>query len=181
MKSRLNSVLVSSGLLTICLLDLVPAHLRYAATWQERLIRVTENYATFNFEASLAFASLALITIGIIVLWTGYRRRLRSAWVIMVVFVSVYYVPVYLVDITWEAIRVGWPYWPKLLRGAMDGESIAQHVIRNLGIFVLMLIALFLPIRAIFGKNLGLPVADQSSKHLRHEAGADAAKARPII
>ncbi len=153
MRIRLDRVSVSSVLLTICLLSLVPTNLRSASTWQTRSIWITEELARYNYEASIAFASLALTIIGITVIWTGYQRRLRWAWFIMVVFACVYYFPVYLRDCFLEVSRVGWPWWAALVREAMEGRPFAQAMAQSLVTLTVMLIALLLPIRSFFGKN----------------------------
>lgn len=158
---RQNSLTVSSVLLTICLLSLVPLNMRLASTWQDRFPKITNRLAIYNYEASLAFASLALIIIGITVIWTGYRQGLRWAWIVMAVIVGVYYIPVYLLDFFLELSRVGGLYLPALFREALEGRPFAFAVVKSLVTLSLMLIALFLPMSVFFGKNSFLSTGNQ--------------------
>ena len=160
MRIRLDTVSVSSVLLTICLLSLVPSNLKFAGTWNERLIWMTDRVARLNYESSIAFASLALIIIGITVIWTGYQKRSRWSWFIMAIFVWVYFIPVYVLDMFLDIRRVGWPWWPAVVREAMEGRPFPQGAIRALVTLTLMLIALLLPMRAFFGKKSFLPPGD---------------------
>ena len=175
LRIRLDSVSVSGVLLTISLLSLVPSSLKVASTWKERVIWVTDKFLRYNYESLLAFASLALIIIGITVIWTGYQKRFRSSWFILVVFVCVYFVPVYLLDISLAMRTVGWPWWPELVRQVKAGRPLAQDAAICLITLTLMLIALVLPVRAFFGKKPLLPSGNQS-KALENAAGADPAK-----
>src|SRR5437867_10615404 len=94
-----------------------------------------------NFYASMAFASLALVLIGLIVLWTGYQKRTRSSWFIMVVFVFVYFMPVNLIDVFLDIRRVGWAWWPGVIQDAREGRPFAIGATRSLAVFALMTIA----------------------------------------
>ncbi len=164
MKFRADRVSISSVFLTICLLSLVPRTLEIASTWPQRAIMVTERFWRYNTEASLAFASLALLIIGLIVIWTGYQRRLRAAWFAMFVFVFVYFLPVYLLDL-FRAIRsAGWPWWREVVHDAMEGRSDSLAAIRVLGTFATMVIALLVPARAFFAKRPQLHSEDQSKE-----------------
>src|SRR5713226_4656203 len=116
LRVRLDSVSISGVLLTLCLLSLFPRHLELASTWRERHVWESDRFLRYNFESLLGFASLALFIIGLIVIWTSYQKRARPAWFIMLVFVCVYFLPVYLGD-TFLAIRsAGWQWWPSLLQ-----------------------------------------------------------------
>ena len=175
MRIRVDSVFVSGVLLTISLLSLVRPNLYRASTWKERYIWVANRFVRYNYESLLAFASLALIIIGITVIWTGYQKRFRWSWFILVVFVCVFFVPVYLLEVFLDIRRVGWPWWPGVVRDAMEGRPFAQSAIRFLATLTVMLIGLLVPIRAFFGKKPFLPSGNQS-KALENAAGADPAK-----
>lgn len=152
MKSRLDRVTVSSLLFTFCLLVLMSWELKWAATWRTRYVWVTERAARLNFEASIAFASLALDTVVLIVIWTSYQRRMRWSWFVMAVFLCVYFVPVHLVDVFLDMRRLGWPWWPTVIRDAREGSPFAVGAFKEIGIFILLLIGLLLPVDAFFGK-----------------------------
>jgi hypothetical protein len=152
MKGRFDRVLVSSLLMTVCLVSLVPSNLKSASTWQQRVF-IFDNVARYNYESLLAFASLALVVIGLTVVWTGFHARLRSAWFIMFVITWVYFFPVYLVDAVLESRRIGWPYGAALVQEALEGRPFAQTTVRSIAILVVMLISLLLPLGDFFGKK----------------------------
>jgi hypothetical protein len=162
LRVRLDIVSISGVLLTLCLLYLVPKHLQFASTWRERQILEADRFVRYNFESLLGFASLALFIIGLIVIWTGYQKRERTAWFIMLVFVCFYFIPVYLVDTFLDIRKVGWRWWPGVVQDAMEGRPFALGAIRGLVILALMTIALLVPIRAFFGKKPTLSPGDQS-------------------
>jgi len=116
MRFRFDRVGVSSGLLTICLLVLVRLELKWAATWRIRQIWVMDRVGRLNYESSIAFASLALDIIVLIVIWTSYQKRTRWAWFVMAVFICVYFVPVHLLDVFLDISRVGWHWWPGVVK-----------------------------------------------------------------
>lgn len=156
MTLRLDRVSVSSVLLTICLLSLVPADLKFAATWKTRLVVVTDRFARLNYESSIAFASLALVIIGLIVIWTSYQKRMRWSWIVMVVFVCMYFVPVHLLDVFIGIRQLGGAWWPSAVRAAAQGEPLSRVAIRLLATLALMVLALLLPVGAFFGKKRSL-------------------------
>lgn len=71
---------------TICLVILMSQSLKWAATWPTRFVWVTDRAARLNYEASIAFAELALEIIALTVIWTSYQRRMRWSWFVMVIF-----------------------------------------------------------------------------------------------
>ena len=152
MRLRFDSVSISSVLLTICLVAIGWWHLKYAATWRTREWMM-DRVGIPNFQASMAFASLALVFVGLIVLWTGYQTKTRSSWFIMLVFVLVYFMPVNLIDVFLDIRRVGWSWWPGVIQDAREGRTFAVGATRSLAVLALMVIALVVPIRAFFGKQ----------------------------
>jgi hypothetical protein len=146
MRLRFDRVSISSVLLTFCLLILIHWDLKFAATWRTRLIWVMDRVTRLNYESSIAFASLALEIIGLIVIWTSYQKRMRWAWFVMFVFISVYLVPVHLLDVFLDIGRVGWSWWPGVVRDAMEGRQFAVGALKELAIFTVMVIALLLPV-----------------------------------
>jgi hypothetical protein len=149
-------------LLTVCLLTIARWNLKFAATWQTRHIWMMDRVARLNYESSIAFASLALVIIGLIVVWTGYQKRTRWCWFVMAVFVFVYFVPVNMLDMMLDIKRVGWHWGPGVLQDAKEGHQYGQGAIGVLVTFGLLVIALLLPIRAFFGKKPQLQSGDQS-------------------
>ncbi len=162
MRFRVDRVSVSSVLLTVCLLTLIQWNLKWAATWRTRAVGVTDRVARLNYESSIAFASLALDIIVLIVIWTSYQKRMRWAWFVMVVFVCVYFVPVHLLDVLLDIKRVGWHWWPGVVQDANEGRPFAVGALIELTIFTLMIIAVLVPVGAFFGKKQSLPSGAQS-------------------
>ena len=83
-------------------------------------------------------ADLALILVVLIVLWKGYVKKLRWTWFVMLI-------------IVW-----GWAFPPLVLAnraylGGFNLSSRARLSVWSL-IFLLMLVALILPLRSFFGK-----------------------------
>ena len=157
LRIRLDRVSVSCVLLTLCLLILIQWNLKWAATWRTRAVWVTDRVARLNYESSIAFASLALDIIVLIVIWTSYQKRMRWAWFVMVVFVCVYFVPVHLLDVLLDIKRMGWHWWPGVVQDANEGRPFAVGALIELTIFTLMMIAVLVPVGAFFGKKQSLP------------------------
>ena len=164
MRFRFDRVTVSSVLFSFCLLILMSWELKWAATWRTRVVWVTDRAARLNYEASIAFASLALDIIVLIVIWTSYQKGIRWSWFVMVVFVCVYFVPVHLLDVFLDIKRVGWPWWPGVVREAMEGRPFAVGALKELGIFILIVIALLIPVGVFLGKKRFLPSGPNQSK-----------------
>src|SRR5207247_582283 len=98
MRLRADSVFVSSVLHTIALLSLFPAALwnYYSGSHKEIVARLN---VAFQAEAKtahfLGVACLAIILIGLIVIWTGYVNRARSAWFVMLVIALAWAFPLF--------------------------------------------------------------------------------------
>ena len=161
MRIRLNSLDVSSSLLTICLLSVVPRFLWSARKWPQRNLieevtlpgNVNPCFnSCYNWESLFAIASLAFILAALIVLWTSYRKGMRSAWFIMFVFVFGYFLPVVWGDILlyiWQDAP-GW--WHRFAQGLWHGNSLAAAGLREMIRLAVILFALLLPVRTFFGK-----------------------------
>ena len=161
MKVRFNSLYVSSSLLTLCLLSVVPRFLWSARKWPRR--NIIEDFdlpgninpcvnSCYNFESLVGIASLALILTALIVLWTSYRKGMRSAWFIMLVFVFGFFLPVVWGDTfryIWQD-ATGW--WHGFAQGLWEGNHLAVASLREMFRLAFMLFALFLPIRTFFGQ-----------------------------
>ena len=163
MRFRFDRVTVSSVLFSFCLLILMSESLKWAATWPTRVVWVTDRAARLNYEASIAFAELALEIIALIVIWTSYQKRMRWSWFVMLIFFCVYYVPVRVLDFLLGIRSRGWSWWPAALRDAMGGRQLAIDAFSELAILTLMVIALLLSVRDFFGKKQLLPSGGQSN------------------
>ena len=147
MRVRHDTAFISSILFTIALLCLIPSQYGNALS-DPRNLTTTDPWAR---QVSRDFhwfgmAALATIAIGLTVIWTGYVKTSRSAWFIMFVFVWGWAFP--------------WMVWPfdlrsitkpvDLVREAFKQPGLARGIVEELLIFVLMIIALLLPIKAFF-------------------------------
>jgi hypothetical protein len=82
---------------------------------------------------------------------------MRWAWFVRVVFVCVYFVPVHLLDVLLDIKRVGWQWWPGVVRDANEGRPFAIGARTELAILTLMVIALVVPVRSFFSKKQATP------------------------
>ena len=172
MRVRFNSLYVSSSLLTICLLSFVPRLVLSARTWRQR--NIIEEYTVeqnvnpcvnsyYNYESLLAIASLAYIATALIVLWTSYRKGMRSAWFIMFVFVFAFFLPVVWGDIFRYIWQDAPDWWHRFAQGLREGHHLAVAGLREMFRLAVMLFALFLPIRTFFGKPRHPRTQDQAT------------------
>jgi hypothetical protein len=147
MKIRADLALVSGVLLTIALLSLVRA-----GTWY-----LNDGAALANLETGWRFAAqrsrhlgvacLAITLVGLIVIWTGYVRRARAAWVLMAVITWAWAFPLF----AWPQLKGPRVFTvPEWIFNAIyahgDDRTVAQLVLSSL----FMVIALLLPIRSFF-------------------------------
>jgi len=139
MKIRHNPVFVSSLLFTIALLFCLPDFLSDAAykdtLWQ-----------------AVGFASLANILVGLIVVWTGFIRGYRWAWLVMFTIVSVWAFPVLVLPIFRGKIVVTFGEW---LGEAWRWPGSARIYGENIVLVSIMAVALLLPLKSFFGRPKG--------------------------
>jgi len=84
MRVRCSTTLISATVLSLCLVAYVPTALRNAATWKE-LYLDWPGVKIQNYLMPFGFVYLGIVTIGLIVLWTGYKKRERWAWFVMLI------------------------------------------------------------------------------------------------
>jgi ABC-type uncharacterized transport system YnjBCD permease subunit len=70
----------------------LPGSLRFASTWRE-LYFEAPGVKEQNLLMRLGFCSLGLEMIGLIVLWTGYRKKERWAWFVMLIILLFFVFP----------------------------------------------------------------------------------------
>jgi hypothetical protein len=102
---------------------------------------------TKSMTQTAGLASLRVIIVGLIVIWTWLVRGSRVAWVIMAVIVWVwaYFImmgPIHLV----RALSV----LPEWVTSAWGGEHISRIFFMSTLMFLLMLVGLILPVRSLF-------------------------------
>lgn len=161
MRIRRDAFFVSSVLFTIAFLLLVPP------TWQnaqaghpfwhfgrdaqrDKVVLVSMGSELANYAVLLGqfgVANLALIVVVLIVIWKGYVKKLRWTWFVMFVIVWAWYFPL-LVLPSLEYLRgfnlIKW------LSSWVDLSSWSYNAPVWVSIFLLMLVALILPVGSFF-------------------------------
>jgi biopolymer transport protein ExbD len=165
MKFRFSTVSISVWLLSLCLVTSIPAALSNASTWNELTIKLPYG-GMWNFLAPLGFAYLGIVAIGLIVLWTAYRRRERWAWFVMLIALLFFYFPSYVLPVLLHIRRFGWPFLLDMLGGFRAGgycwivslrpnylggiECAFVPILSGLLNFFAMLVVLLLPVKTFF-------------------------------
>lgn len=93
MRIRHDALFISSVLLTIALLSLVSGQLMNALPGGD--MASTDVWAKVYAKSvhEMSVINLAVISIALIVIWTGYVRSLRSSWFIMFIIVGFWFFP----------------------------------------------------------------------------------------
>lgn len=145
MKIRWSSTLVSALLLSLCLLRCIPGSLRLISNWQELRFSCV---VVQNFSMSIGLYGIGFVAIGLIVLWTGYRKRERWAWFVMLIILLFFsFSGDVLPWIMQFHTRAEWDLWAGGLRWGVWLRTGTGLGVTN---FVVMSIALFVPIKAFF-------------------------------
>lgn len=156
MRLRSDSVFVSSVLHTIALLSLVRAALwnYYSGSHKDIVAKLDVGFqAEAQTAHYLGVACLAIILIGLIVIWTGYVNRARSAWFVMLVIALAWAFPLFVSPLFQGRMVLTFSEW---LYSAMYQSGLPRTAAESVLIFSLMVIALLLPIRSFFfSKEIG--------------------------
>jgi hypothetical protein len=174
MKISCNATLTSAVLLSLCLVTMIPAGLRNASTWRDFKLFAPGLQQIQNYLVFFGFFILGFVMIGLIVLWTGYRKRERWAWFVMLIILLCFVFPFNVLPVL-MLIRTGnlqWSYLLGFLGVFLDEGSwhclkstffgcncsvgiICVSVAMQIGLlkFLVMLIALLLPVKAFFWKS----------------------------
>ena len=148
LRIRLNTNLISTLLISLCLLSNVLGSLRFASTWRE-LYFECPGFKEQNMLMPLGFYSLGLEIIGLIVLWTGFRRKQRWAWFVVLILLLFLVFPgsVLKLLLDMQAPSLHWSDWFNGIR-EWYGPSISMAI----GVleFLVMVVALLLPIKEFF-------------------------------
>jgi hypothetical protein len=166
---RADSVFISSLLHTIGLLFLIRAALWNISAGSDKAV-LAKLDAGFRAEAQMAhylgLACLAIILIGLIVVWTGYVRRSRSAWFVMFVIVWLWAFPLFILPFALALVhgRIVLTFSETLYDAVSQGGT-PRSVVESVLIFSLMVIALLLPMKRFFGnREAEKPVHRPSAK-----------------
>lgn len=151
MRIRKTTTLISGSVLSICLLTFIPVGLKFASTWKE-LYFEGNGFKEQNYLVLIGCSSLGFVLIGLVVLWTGYRKQDRWAWLVLLIIILLFVFPGNVLPPLLISAQNGggveWSYWlgVKWWRDPL-GMKFALGFIN----FVIMLLALLLPIRAFWG------------------------------
>ena len=154
MRVRPDSVFVSSILHTIALLFFVRPALWYygVATDRASVARLVagvqgEAYADHRF----GVVCLAIILIGLIVVWTGYAKRSRPAWFVMFVIVWFWAFPVFILPLVVPLARGEFMLtFPEFFYDAISGPGMTTQIVRSILMFLIMVVGLALPMGRFF-------------------------------
>lgn len=154
MRVRPDSVFVSSVLHTIALLFFVrPALWYYGAASDPAIVARLdagfqgESYADHRF----GVACLAIILIGLIVVWAGYAKRSRLAWFVMFVIVWFWAFPVFILPLV-EALARGefTLTFAEFFYNAISESGMTTQMVRSILMFLIMVVGLVLPMGRFF-------------------------------
>ncbi len=150
MRIRADSAFISSVLFTIALLCLIRAALWNALAGHDKVV-LAKLDAGFRAEAQtssyLGIACLAVILIGLIVVWTGYVKRARSAWLVMFVVTWVWAFPLFVLPLFKGTIVLT---FSESLYSAIYQAGSPRIVAESVLIFLFMVTALLLPMKSFF-------------------------------
>jgi hypothetical protein len=149
MKIRWNTTLISTLLLSLCLVTLIPTALQFISTWT-KLYFEGDGFKEQDYLMPIGCFSLGFVMIGLIVLWTGYRKKERWAWFVMLILVLCYVFPgnvLPLLLINMQNGGVQWSYWFGL---SWLGDPVGMGFALGILNFLVMLVALLLPIKTFF-------------------------------
>jgi hypothetical protein len=152
MRVRPDSVFISSILHTIALLFFVHPSLWYygAASDPAIVARFDVGFQEASYaDHRFGVACLAIILIGLIVVWTGYVKRSRPAWVVMFVIVWFWVFPVFIRP---SPLVRGYftVTYLEFFYDAISGPGYATQVVRTILMFFIMVVGLALPMGRFF-------------------------------
>ncbi len=154
MRVRPDSVFVSSILHTIALLFFVRPALWYYGAASDRAA-VARLDAGFQGEAyadhRFGVACVAVILIGLIVVWTGYAKRSRPAWFVMFVIVWFWAFPVFILPLVVPLARGEFMLtFPEFFYNAISGPGMTTQMVRSILMVFIMVVGLALPMGRFF-------------------------------
>ncbi len=154
MRIRRDAVFISSVLFTIAFVCMIPPTWSMAMAGRDNklLAKIGPGWSDYlRLLGEFGVASLAVIFVVLIVIWMVYVKWLGWKWFVIYILVWVWAFPfLILPNLRYAAAST--------LTGsvsmASSGSVIARHAEEQVLIFVLMLIALILPIKSFFRKQV---------------------------
>ncbi|PYV95572.1 MAG: hypothetical protein DMG89_21065 [Acidobacteria bacterium] len=150
MRIRADLVFISSVLFTIALVCLIPAFWANVLTERDKtwLVKLDVGYRlAAQTMSDLSVVCLAIILIGLIVIWTGYVKRARSTWLVMFIIVWVWAFPLLVLPLFKGRIVLTFSEW---LYSAIHQPGSPRTWAESVVLFLMMVIALLLPIKSFF-------------------------------
>ena len=93
-------------------------------------------------------SSLTNIFVGLVVTWTGFIQRRRSAWLVLALIAWVWVFPIMVLPLHHNFVQ-SLKEWHEWVAHAWQSPGLARTYLINLLMFLLMLIALILPIKSL--------------------------------
>jgi hypothetical protein len=165
MKLRCNTTLISALLISLCLVISTPTSLELASTWKVVLYQCTleqeHHFLEENRMMPVGLYSLGFEIIGLIVLWTGYRKKERWSWFVMVIILLFFVFPSIvlpqILPITQDPVpfKLVFPqyFYYGLYIEILKGNHLAIWIAIGQLTFPVMAAALLLPIKAFFWRQ----------------------------
>jgi hypothetical protein len=153
MKGRFNSTFISTLLITLSLVSFVYGSLRLTSRlWREPYF----DCGVFKMQNELPLLGLygiGFVLVGLIVLGAGYLQNEKWAWFVMLVIWLFFYFPGLILPLILTLRMYGGGFQFQLgpwLTGIRAGDTLTIGAAAGIVNFVVMLLALLLPIRAFF-------------------------------
>lgn len=135
MRVRHDLVFISSLLLTVALLCMAPSSVENARTTVDNMVQ------------TVGFSSLAIIAVGLLVTWTGYIRKVSWTWFVIFIIVWLWAFPGLILPHLQHGTYMS---WRQILSDAVNHPGLARDFIEEIATFLLLAIALLLPIGSFF-------------------------------
>jgi len=146
-----RTTLISALLMSLCLVAFIPGSLKFALTWRE-LYSGAAGLRDQNLLMPLGIYSLGLEITGLLVLWTGYRKTEPWAWFVMVIIDSFFIFPSTMLTLLLD-MRTPSFAWSEWVYGIREGYWPSIWMALGIVNFLVMSVALLLPIRAFFPRT----------------------------
>jgi hypothetical protein len=150
MRIRRDMCFISCALFTVALLSLVPSLLSWALSGRELEGSDVWFRAYVGAMSEFASASLVVIAIALIVLWTGYINRVRAAWFVMFVVVWAWAFPLLVLPLLRHKVDFTISEW---LYNAIYQSGYPRSWAKSVLLFIVMLFALLVPISSFFARK----------------------------
>ncbi len=158
MRIRRDTAFISGVLFTIALLAFFRESLIEASTWRKETIEIVEGFLFIeNYRALLGLACLTIFSVGLIVVWSGYVQRARWAWLAMCVIVWIFMFPMFMLPV-WRRLPINVSDW---FREALTENGPSRYHAKATIVFLLMVVALLLPVKSFFFKRSAQEAADR--------------------